>query len=867
MISKVTKSNKALYEARLQQINEALIAAGSSARVTDFESYFGNIREIEKLATNFVGKASGDSESGTPGKFFLMPLDEPLFEIDANKRTISIPSDFSKNGIGVRGDHMAETLYFKIDRYFDHQDLFQVDEIIINWQFRPANASRNAEIPMHTSLAFAPDDEYIPGYVVFGWVIDQNMTPSKGTLSFSIGFVKKEDSRYQYALNTTIASVNVNDSLFLEDPSILATLKRPVFERLTDSRYSESGIEPVDDPVWRSGAEDVDEFGNKIRKGLYAIANFNLKDDGTEDEELALNAIGYVANQDGVNIKYDWSGSSFASGELVEGRDRDSASVEADWIKTEDLAPKDGVSYYVKEGNNFVRLTDVSDPTLEEAFADDVLPKYELGNSFVVTEGGAYQVSMQAFRTTSQSGGDAIVSKSRAINSINCIVPHAAIPAVTLKVAGIAPKAETAYTPNTEEYFIADEEKANGFTFVGDNAPSVKALITKDEKNVLSRSGLDALSAVASKLSIAPADINAELSQQNQDSIDVITVENEVFVIGKLDALNSFASTNPAQGEAKWVGLDIATNVDDITKLTWNGYQLTADDVAEAASVNLEAGHIIFWAKAEALPKVIRIARENYGEVELKVSFVDKDSFVVPEASIADEAKAFDNARKGIIKESSLGRIALTFVEEDEEPDFSNAEWVRYDSASEFEVPNNNGSIEGTYCVYAMNERNHTQSLSEPSEVINVSKIAPAIRGITVYIRKNSTSNIMMVENNSTVIKDDEPQKYTVSGLDDVPTNGFIQISDNFNDFASIPELEVKIEEIDAAIWMNEQRIVFVDEPDSANEYNVENPDQNNRRSFSISGLDQGTFIVKVTTKYNGTSRITYTEPFYLTRL
>ena len=283
MISKVTKSNKALFEARREQINAALAASGSSTRVTDFESYFGNIREIQALATNFIGSASGDSAEGTPGKFLLMPLDEPLFEIDANKRVISIPSEFNKNGIGVRGDHMAETLYFKIDRYFDHQDLFQVDEIIINWQFRPANASRNADFPMHTSLAFAPDEEYLPGYVVFGWVIgdfqDENgewvrMTPSKGTLNFSIGFVKKEDNKYQYALNTTVASVNVNDSLFLEDPSILTMLKRPVFERLSDSRYTEAGAEQAHDPIWRSGKEELDENREKVRKGLYPIANF-----------------------------------------------------------------------------------------------------------------------------------------------------------------------------------------------------------------------------------------------------------------------------------------------------------------------------------------------------------------------------------------------------------------------------------------------------------------------------------------------------------------------------------------------------------------------------------------------------------------
>ena len=102
MISKVTKDNKALYEDRIDQINKAFEKQGSSTRITSFESYFGNIEEIYALSTNFRGSAANDSNAGTPGKFLLLPLDEPLSYIDANKRTINIPADFNKNGIGVR---------------------------------------------------------------------------------------------------------------------------------------------------------------------------------------------------------------------------------------------------------------------------------------------------------------------------------------------------------------------------------------------------------------------------------------------------------------------------------------------------------------------------------------------------------------------------------------------------------------------------------------------------------------------------------------------------------------------------------------------------------------------------------------------
>ena len=90
--------------------------------------------------------------------------------------------------------------------------------------------------------------------------------------------------------------------------------------------------------------------------------------------------------------------------------------------------------------------------------------------------------------------------------------------------------------------------------------------------------------------------------------------------------MNEFASTNPAQGSAKWIGLDLDTGLDTIVGATWNGYTLTEDDVAEAASVGLGAGHIIFWAKAEAIaetPRTITIGAPDKEDVTITVSFED----------------------------------------------------------------------------------------------------------------------------------------------------------------------------------------------------------------------------------------------------
>jgi hypothetical protein len=92
-----------------------------------------------------------------------------------------------------------------------------------------------------------------------------------------------------------------------------------------------------------------------------------------------------------------------------------------------------------------------------------------------------------------------------------------------------------------------------------------------------------------------------------------VTQEGNVITIsGSLAELNEFASTNPAQGSGKWIGLDLNTGLETIIGSTWGSYELTQDDVDEAASVGLGAGHIIFWTKAETLPKTISINGEEF---------------------------------------------------------------------------------------------------------------------------------------------------------------------------------------------------------------------------------------------------------------
>ncbi len=120
----------------------------------------------------------------------------------------------------------------------------------------------------------------------------------------------------------------------------------------------------------------------------------------------------------------------------------------------------------------------------------------------------------------------------------------------------------------------------------------------------------------ASKLATAPADANAAQAQANQDAVTVSQSGNVITISGSLDGLVSYASTDPNQGSGKWIGLDLNTGLDTIVGAKWgDSYTMTQADVDEAASVGLGAGHIIFWVKAEALPRTIKVNDVEYSVV------------------------------------------------------------------------------------------------------------------------------------------------------------------------------------------------------------------------------------------------------------
>lgn len=126
-----------------------------------------------------------------------LPSSEPIYEINLNTRTISPPAV-----LGVEGDHDAEYIFFKMDRYFDLIDLSQSIGMVI---------FKNAKNEEYYQLIPYYDIYSEKGKIIFPWVIQAPAVLYRGNVSFSFKFFKIEPTSQKliYELNTTIAKSKV----------------------------------------------------------------------------------------------------------------------------------------------------------------------------------------------------------------------------------------------------------------------------------------------------------------------------------------------------------------------------------------------------------------------------------------------------------------------------------------------------------------------------------------------------------------------------------------------------------------------------------------------------------------------------------
>lgn len=163
--------------------------------ITDSKEYISFLKEIQ--------------DSGTT-TYSALPSTEPRFLINANKRKITIPSEFSF--LAVRYDHQAETVYFEIDRYFDDVDLSQHTCIV---QF--VNKDEYGNVSEGHYRIPIMDVTTVEGKIIFGWLIENPATKYAGDIEFSIRFYsitgEGDEAKFLYNINTVPSKSTILDTL------------------------------------------------------------------------------------------------------------------------------------------------------------------------------------------------------------------------------------------------------------------------------------------------------------------------------------------------------------------------------------------------------------------------------------------------------------------------------------------------------------------------------------------------------------------------------------------------------------------------------------------------------------------------------
>ncbi len=202
MITYVNSKEAKLFELAAKDLGQQSL---------DIDQYLDKLGELKAISPKYV----------------RLPLyeegheDEEIFEIDANARAIKIPASFSKNGVGVVSDELAEIVWFKINRYFDIKDFGKAagHDLSTNLKDGDLHILIQWEAPDGTkgaSWALYVDVDTDPEYVYFGWALTaEHLTAKAGNIRFAIRIMQYDSvgDKIVYSFSTQTAAVAVKASL------------------------------------------------------------------------------------------------------------------------------------------------------------------------------------------------------------------------------------------------------------------------------------------------------------------------------------------------------------------------------------------------------------------------------------------------------------------------------------------------------------------------------------------------------------------------------------------------------------------------------------------------------------------------------
>ncbi len=158
----------------------------------------------------------------------VLPSSEKVYNIDLKTRQIETPEYLS-----VEHDHKSETVYFKVNRFFDYMDLSETTCIV---QYITAdNKARIYVVPFYDITSYSKEDK-----MLIPWCVDGGATATAGPIQYSIRFYKvdAEGQQFLYNLNTSPARSKILYGMEVqemnEDYDLTPTVYDEVMAKLTD---------------------------------------------------------------------------------------------------------------------------------------------------------------------------------------------------------------------------------------------------------------------------------------------------------------------------------------------------------------------------------------------------------------------------------------------------------------------------------------------------------------------------------------------------------------------------------------------------------------------------------------------------------
>ena len=359
-----------------------------TSKFTSLEEYFMYLDLISKLhATVLASSKDAPSEDRNMyfaqySKYLMLPLDEEPFKINADSRTISIPTNFAKYGVSLTGDQRAETLLFEIDRYFDFVDLIRTT-IHVQWT---SPEGKKGSTPIHLV-------DYDGKKIRFGWPLDDTIIDNYGNLKFAVRFFMSNDAnQITYSLNTLPVTVAIKQALRID-------IDTPIYVDDASIEFFKRAIKPGAN----SGAESFAEI---------PVIFLNLPDTKqylAADNTLTLDIGAYSIDQG--DISYEWQRQPYNNLSISEELPGSySILIKDEYIPTKDTNYVNNKPYY-KQNDQGYELVDPKTDLFSNTFTERISRCHIQSADELAA--GTYKVIV----------ANRVSKNTRELQSIACIVP------------------------------------------------------------------------------------------------------------------------------------------------------------------------------------------------------------------------------------------------------------------------------------------------------------------------------------------------------------------------------------------------------------------------------------------------------------